>query len=106
MHSFNSSQVANYSSLIPPCPLSLMGFWVILCFLTLATMAMASPPRKPVDVSFGRNYVPTWAFDHIKYLNEGREVHLSLDKYTGIVLLFHHLLFSFSCCVILLYIVD
>ncbi|KAK1665183.1 hypothetical protein QYE76_053342 [Lolium multiflorum] len=45
--------------------------------------AAAAPPRKPVDVPFEKNYVPTWAEDHIQYLNGGREVQLSLDKSTG-----------------------
>lgn len=43
----------------------------------------AAPPRKPVDVPFEKNYVPTWAEDHIHYVNGGREVQLSLDKTTG-----------------------
>jgi len=43
----------------------------------------AAPPRKPVDVPFEKNYIPTWAEDHIHYLNGGREVQLSLDKSTG-----------------------
>lgn len=45
---------------------------------------MGAVPRKPVDVPFGRNYVPTWAFDHIKYFKGGSEIELLLDKYTGI----------------------
>uniref|UniRef100_A0ACD5UP61 Uncharacterized protein n=1 Tax=Avena sativa TaxID=4498 RepID=A0ACD5UP61_AVESA len=43
----------------------------------------AAPPRKPVDVPFEKNNVPTWADDHIHYLNGGQEVQLSLDKTTG-----------------------
>ncbi|CAA6664142.1 unnamed protein product [Spirodela intermedia] len=54
-----------------------------LCLLGLASMAMASPPRRPLDVPFQTNYVPTWAGDHIKYINGGMEVQLSLDKYSG-----------------------
>ncbi|XVF16076.1 hypothetical protein REPUB_Repub10bG0000300 [Reevesia pubescens] len=44
---------------------------------------MSATPRKPVDVPFGRNYVPTWAFDHIDYGNDGTKIQLKLDKYTG-----------------------
>ncbi|KAF5746350.1 xyloglucan endotransglycosylase [Tripterygium wilfordii] len=44
---------------------------------------MGAPPRRPVDVPFGRNYMPTWAFDHIKYFNGGSEIQLQLDKYTA-----------------------
>lgn len=39
--------------------------------------------RKPIDVPFYRNYIPTWAVEHIKYLNGGNEVQLYLDKYSG-----------------------
>ncbi|KAK6160517.1 hypothetical protein DH2020_003898 [Rehmannia glutinosa] len=44
--------------------------------------AMAAAP-KAVDVPFGRNYMPTWAFDHIKYYNGCSEIQLFLDNYTG-----------------------
>ena len=51
-----------------------------LTFLLMATVTFGAPPKKSIDVPFGRNYFPTWAFDHIKYLNGGSEVHLVLDK--------------------------
>ncbi|GFZ20967.1 xyloglucan endotransglucosylase/hydrolase 5 [Actinidia rufa] len=58
--------------------------WILTLGLFLMVSAtMATAPRKPVDVPFGRNYVPTWAFDHIKYFNGGSEIQLHLDKYTG-----------------------
>ena len=58
--------------------------WTLLLgFLFMVSGAMGAPPRKPVDVPFGRNYMPTWAFDHIKYFNGGSEIQLHLDKYTG-----------------------
>ncbi|TXG54986.1 hypothetical protein EZV62_020242 [Acer yangbiense] len=47
-----------------------------------ACATRSAQPKKPVDVQFGRNYVPTWAFDHIKYSNGGAEAQLILDKYT------------------------
>lgn len=58
---------------------------VLLCLSSLLfpSVIVAAPPRKPIDVPFQKNYVPTWAFDHIKYLNGGTEAHLVLDKYTG-----------------------
>ncbi|KQJ88316.1 probable xyloglucan endotransglucosylase/hydrolase [Brachypodium distachyon] len=58
---------------------------VLLAVVAAALLggAAAAPPRKPVDVPFEKNYVPTWASDHIHYLNGGREVQLSLDKSTG-----------------------
>ncbi|KAK6139105.1 hypothetical protein DH2020_027150 [Rehmannia glutinosa] len=56
-----------------------------LCFglLMMLSGAMAAAPKKAVDVPFGRNYMPTWAFDHIKYYNGGSEIQLFLDNYTG-----------------------
>lgn len=58
--------------------------WTLLLgFLFMVSGAMGAPPRKPVAVPFGRNYMPTWAFDHIKYFNGGSEIQLHLDKYTG-----------------------
>jgi len=60
------------------------SLWTVcLIFASLASAAVCAVPRRPVDVQFGRNYVPTWAFDHIKYFNGGSEIQLHLDKYTG-----------------------
>ncbi|KAJ4967766.1 hypothetical protein NE237_014467 [Protea cynaroides] len=44
---------------------------------------MGAAPRKPVDVPFQKNYVPSWASDHIKFINGGSQVRLVLDKYSG-----------------------
>lgn len=51
--------------------------------MVMSRGAMGAAPKKPVNVPFGRNYMPTWAFDHIKYNNGGNDIQLSLDKYTG-----------------------
>lgn len=51
--------------------------------LNLGILAMAAAPRKPVDVPFDRNYVPSWSANHIKYLNGGYSAELLLDKYSG-----------------------
>nr|ACK36946.1 xyloglucan endotransglycosylase [Annona cherimola] len=61
------------------------SFLLLLCVSSLffPIVIMGAQPRKPIDVPFQRNYMPTWAFDHIKYFNGGNEVHLTLDKYTG-----------------------
>ncbi|XP_010259646.1 PREDICTED: probable xyloglucan endotransglucosylase/hydrolase protein [Nelumbo nucifera] len=40
-------------------------------------------PRKPVDVPFQKNYVTTWAADHIRYIHGGSRVQLVLDKHSG-----------------------
>ena len=60
-----------------------VGLLAVVALAVLLRGAAAAAPRKPVDVPFEKNYVPTWAEDHIKYVNGGREVHLSLDKSTG-----------------------
>ena len=58
--------------------------WLLVAAAALAAKrAAAAAPRKPVDVPFQRNYVPTWAADHIRYVDGGREVQLYLDKSTG-----------------------
>lgn len=60
--------------------------WIqLLGVLFMVSATMGAAPRKPVNVQFGRNYVPTWAFDHIKYFNGGSEIQLHLDKYTGFI---------------------
>ncbi|CAI0539371.1 unnamed protein product [Linum tenue] len=56
---------------------------MLLLLATALTGAMGAAPKKPVNVPFGRNYAPTWAFDHIKYFNGGNDIQLVLDKYTG-----------------------
>ncbi|XP_057857555.2 xyloglucan endotransglucosylase protein 2 [Cryptomeria japonica] len=57
---------------------------VFLLFMVVALpTAMAGKPPSPVDVSFSRNYVPTWAFDHIMQIDGGKQVDLVLDKSTG-----------------------
>ncbi|PON34517.1 Concanavalin A-like lectin/glucanase domain containing protein [Parasponia andersonii] len=59
--------------------------WTVLLlgFMLMISGAMGAAPREPVNVPFGRNYAPTWAFDHIKYFNGGSDIQLHLDKYTG-----------------------
>lgn len=60
--------------------------WTLpLALLLMVSATMGAAPRRPVAVPFGRNYMPTWAFDHIKYFNGGSEIQLHLDKYTGIL---------------------
>nr|GFA78641.1 probable xyloglucan endotransglucosylase/hydrolase protein B [Tanacetum cinerariifolium] len=52
-------------------------------FALSSNVVLGAAPKKAVAVPFGRNYVPTWAFDHIKYFNGGNEIQLLLDNYTG-----------------------
>jgi len=61
------------------------SLWIcLILLLSFVYASFAANPRTPIDVPFGRNYVPTWAYDHIKYLNGGSEILLNLDKSTGI----------------------
>ncbi|XP_020597348.1 probable xyloglucan endotransglucosylase/hydrolase [Phalaenopsis equestris] len=62
--------------------LSPLSVLVIVLFSFLIA-SMASEPRKAVNVPFQKNYVPTWATDHIKYFNGGNEIQLYLDKNSG-----------------------
>lgn len=62
---------------------SFLQWTLFLGILFMVSGTMGAAPRKPVDVPFGRNYAPTWAFDHIKYFKDGSEIELLLDKYTG-----------------------
>src|ERR1044072_9832343 len=60
------------------------SLWIVCMILaSLASAAICATPRRRVAVPFRRNYVPTWAFDHIKYFIGGSEIQLLLDKYTG-----------------------
>ncbi|OVA14872.1 Glycoside hydrolase [Macleaya cordata] len=59
-----------------------------ICLFTLILYVLSESvagalPKKPVDVPFQKNYVPTWSSDHIKYFNGGSNVQLVLDKYSG-----------------------
>lgn len=58
-------------------------WFLSLTFLVFSSGVSCATPKKPVNVLFDRNYVPTWAFDHIKYFNGGSEIKLHLDNYTG-----------------------
>ncbi|KAA8536846.1 hypothetical protein F0562_029324 [Nyssa sinensis] len=49
----------------------------------VSTLVSGAVPRKPVDVPFQKNYVPTWAAHHIKYINGGSKTELLLDKNSG-----------------------
>ncbi|KAL5724533.1 xyloglucan:xyloglucosyl transferase [Ranunculus cassubicifolius] len=56
---------------------------ICLGLLLLGSVTMGASPKRPVHVPFERNYMPTWAFDHIKYFNGGNQIQLLLDNYTG-----------------------
>ncbi|XP_073525379.1 uncharacterized protein [Phyllobates terribilis] len=57
-------------------------FFVVMVLASWSSVHGANP-KKAQNVPFGRNYVPTWAFDHIKYFNGETEAQLYLDNSTG-----------------------
>ncbi|KAG0457895.1 hypothetical protein HPP92_022750 [Vanilla planifolia] len=69
--------------------LGLYNVYHLFCHLTpehtLAEVEMGSfcPAEEARRRAVQKNYVPTWAADHIKYFNGGNEVQLYLDKFTG-----------------------
>lgn len=54
-----------------------------IILVNLSILAIGAQLRKPVDVPFQKNYVPSWSADHIKYINGGSTVDLVLDKVSG-----------------------
>lgn len=65
-------------------PLTLcFRFCICISIFSFFSLATAATPRIAIDVPFQKNYKPTWAEHHIKYLNGGKEVHLTLDKSSG-----------------------
>ncbi|KAL5983812.1 Xyloglucan endotransglucosylase protein 2 [Asimina triloba] len=64
-----------------------MRWALIICMAVYGAcgvaVTMGAAPKKAVDVPFQKNYVPTWASDHIKHVKGGSRVHLLLDKYSG-----------------------
>ncbi|KAK9060146.1 hypothetical protein SSX86_020850 [Deinandra increscens subsp. villosa] len=62
------------------------GAWTyvyMMAVFLLIGIATGAAPMKPTAELFEKNYVPTWAFDHIKYFNDGSDIQLSLDNNTG-----------------------
>ncbi|KDP26372.1 hypothetical protein JCGZ_17530 [Jatropha curcas] len=39
--------------------------------------------KRTSDISFDQNYEVTWGYDHVLSLHQGRQVQLSMDKYSG-----------------------
>ncbi|XP_059652411.1 probable xyloglucan endotransglucosylase/hydrolase protein isoform X2 [Cornus florida] len=63
--------------------MGIKGLFVCVVLIELSILVIGGIPRKPVDVPFQKNYMPTWASEHIKYINGGSSVELLLDKYSG-----------------------
>ncbi|OIT22607.1 PREDICTED: probable xyloglucan endotransglucosylase/hydrolase protein [Nicotiana attenuata] len=59
------------------------GLLFSIVLINLSLLGLCGYPRKPVDVPFWKNYEPSWASHHIKYLNGGSTVDLVLDRSSG-----------------------
>ncbi|KAI9400435.1 hypothetical protein POPTR_002G244200v4 [Populus trichocarpa] len=53
------------------------------CFLAFLLMGGVLARRNGGDASFDQNYDITWGYDHVKSLDEGRQIQLSLDHSSG-----------------------
>lgn len=53
-------------------------------FFALLLTAIVNASRAN-DVSFDQNYHITWGSSHVTSLNEGREIHISMDNVSGLV---------------------
>ncbi|KAL3538140.1 hypothetical protein ACH5RR_001506 [Cinchona calisaya] len=58
-------------------------YFISAILINLSILVIGAQPRKPVDVPFQKNYVASWAADHIKYINGGTTVDLVLDRTSG-----------------------
>ncbi|WJZ91271.1 hypothetical protein VitviT2T_010359 [Vitis vinifera] len=58
--------------------LPFFSFFSLFAYLRLSTCAI-----NPDKVSFDQNYYNTWGFYHFSSINNGTEVRLSIDEYSG-----------------------
>lgn len=59
------------------------GLLFSIVLINLSLVGFCGYPRKPVDVPFWKNYEPSWASHHIKFLNGGSAADLILDRSSG-----------------------
>ncbi|XP_059313180.1 probable xyloglucan endotransglucosylase/hydrolase protein [Lycium ferocissimum] len=59
------------------------GLLFSIVLINLSLLGFCGYPRRPVDVPFWKNYEPSWASHHIKYLNGGSTADLVLDRSSG-----------------------
>jgi len=65
----------------------LCSFLFVPLFVALALICVS----KAVEVSFEQNYKVTWGKNHVFFMDNGREVHLSFDKISGLNIEFDHI---------------
>lgn len=59
------------------------GVLFSIVLINLSLVVFCGYPRRPVDVPFWKNYEPSWASHHIKFLNGGTTTDLILDRSSG-----------------------
>lgn len=62
---------------------TIKGVLFSIVLINLSIAGFCGYPRRPVDVPFWKNYEPSWASHHIKYLNGGSTADLILDRSSG-----------------------
>ena len=55
------------------------------CFLAFLLMGGVLARRNGGDASFYQNYDIAWGYDHVKSLDGGRQIQLSLDNASGLL---------------------
>ncbi|KAK4739285.1 hypothetical protein R3W88_002982 [Solanum pinnatisectum] len=62
---------------------TIKGVLFSIVLINLSLVGFCGYPRRPVDVPFWKNYEPSWASHHIKFLNGGTTTDLILDRSSG-----------------------
>ncbi|KAH0726856.1 probable xyloglucan endotransglucosylase/hydrolase 1 [Solanum tuberosum] len=62
---------------------TIKGVLFSIVLINLSLVGFCGYPRRPVDVPFWKNYEPSWASHHIKFLNGGATTDLILDRSSG-----------------------
>ncbi|XP_015062203.1 probable xyloglucan endotransglucosylase/hydrolase 1 [Solanum pennellii] len=62
---------------------TIKGVLFSIVLINLSLVVFCGYPRRPVDVPFWKNYEPSWASHHIKFLNGGTTTDLILDRSSG-----------------------
>lgn len=64
-----------------------LAFSCLLPFFFLAFLLLYVRPCNCGEVSFDQNYYNNWGSHHFSFVNNGREVRLTIDKYSGLYII-------------------
>lgn len=74
-----------------------MDYFLLVLLILLLIINVVTTGRAKDDVNFDENYAVTWGGDHVVYMNQGKDIQISMDKASGyFTILFLSLLFLFS----------